>query len=38
MFAIEVPAGFERALRRGEQPALLVAADATDPVAVASAL
>jgi ABC-2 type transport system permease protein len=38
LFAIEVPAGFERALRRGEQPALLVAADATDPVAAGSAL
>src|SRR5262249_8423334 len=29
---------FERALRRGDQPALLVAADATDPVAAASAM
>jgi ABC-2 type transport system permease protein len=38
LFAIEVPAGFERALRRGERPALLVAADATDPVASGSAL
>jgi ABC-2 type transport system permease protein len=38
LFAIEVPAGFERALRRGERPALLVAADATDPVAAGSAL
>jgi ABC-2 type transport system permease protein len=37
LFAIEFPVGFERALRRGERPALLVAADATDPVAVASA-
>ena len=33
LFAVEVPAGFERALRRGDRPALLVAADATDPVA-----
>ena len=33
LFAIEVPANFERALRRGDRPALLVAADATDPVA-----
>jgi ABC-2 type transport system permease protein len=32
LFAIEIPRGFERALRRGERPALLVAADATDPV------
>jgi ABC-2 type transport system permease protein len=38
LFAVEVPANFERALRRGEQPALLVAADATDPVATGSAL
>jgi len=38
LFAIEVPAGFERAVRRGETPALLVAADATDPVASGSAL
>ena len=36
--AIEIPRGFERALRRGERPALLVAADATDPVASGSAL
>ena len=38
LFVIEIPAGFERALRRGETPAMLVAADATDPVAAASAL
>src|SRR5947199_5855490 len=38
LFAIEVPANFERALRRGDRPALLVAADATDPVAAGSAL
>jgi ABC-2 type transport system permease protein len=38
LFAIEVPADFERALRRGDRPALLVAADATDPVASGSAL
>ena len=38
LFAIEIPRGFERALRRGERPALLVAADATDPVATGSAL
>src|ERR1700681_330961 len=29
LFAVEIPANFERALRRGDQPALLVAADAT---------
>jgi ABC-2 type transport system permease protein len=38
MFAVEIPAGFERALRRGDRPALLVAADATDPVASGTAL
>jgi len=38
LFAIEIPAGFERALRRGEVPAMLVAADATDPVATTGAL
>ncbi len=38
LFGIEIPAGFERALRRGDKPALLVAADATDPVAAGSAL
>jgi ABC-2 type transport system permease protein len=38
LFAIEIPANFERALRRGDRPALLVAADATDPVAAGSAL
>jgi ABC-2 type transport system permease protein len=37
VFAIEVPAEFERDLRRGDRPALLLAADATDPIAVASA-
>jgi ABC-2 type transport system permease protein len=36
-FAVEIPADFERALRRGDRPALLMSADATDPVAVASA-
>jgi ABC-2 type transport system permease protein len=38
LFGIEIPAGFERALRRGERPALLVAADATDPMAAGSAM
>ena len=33
LFGIEIPANFERNLRRGDRPALLVAADATDPVA-----
>ena len=38
LFGIEVPAGFERAVRRGDKPAILVAADATDPVAAGGAL
>jgi ABC-2 type transport system permease protein len=38
LFAIEIPVGFERAVRRGDRPAILVAADATDPVASGSAL
>jgi ABC-2 type transport system permease protein len=38
LFGVEIPAGFERSLRRGDGPALLVAADATDPVAAGSAL
>jgi ABC-2 type transport system permease protein len=37
LFAVEIPTGFERALRRGDRPALLAVADGTDPVAVASA-
>lgn len=38
LFVVEIPAGFERAMRRGENPSMLVAADATDPVASGSAL
>jgi ABC-2 type transport system permease protein len=38
LFGVEIPRGFERAVRRGDHPALLVAADATDPVASGSAL
>lgn len=37
-FGIEVPAHFERDLRRGDKPSVLVAADATDPTATGSAL
>ena len=33
LFGVEIPANFERAVRRGDRPALLVAADASDPVA-----
>lgn len=38
LFGVEIPRGFERAVRRGDRPALLVAADATDPVAASSAI
>jgi ABC-2 type transport system permease protein len=37
-FVVTVPAGFARALERGERPALLVEADATDPTATANAI
>ena len=38
LFAIEIPADFERRVRRGDKPAMLVVADATDPVASGTAL
>ncbi|WP_072396268.1 ABC transporter permease [Hyphomicrobium sp. CS1GBMeth3] len=38
LFGVEIPANFERAVRRGYRPALLVAADASDPVAAGTAL
>lgn len=38
LFGVEIPAGFERAVRRGERPALLIAADASDPIASGTAL
>ena len=37
-FLLEIPAGFTRALVRGERPALLLAADAADPTASGNAL
>ncbi|MGB6968415.1 MAG: ABC transporter permease [Methyloceanibacter sp.] len=37
-FAIEIPASFERDVRRGDHPSILVIADATDPVATGSAI
>ncbi|AWV01619.1 ABC transporter permease [Burkholderia sp. JP2-270] len=37
-FVLSVPADFSRRLLRGERPSLLVEADATDPVATASAI
>jgi ABC-2 type transport system permease protein len=38
LFGVEIPAGFERGVRRGDRPALLIAADASDPVAAGTAL
>src|ERR1043166_9678560 len=38
LFGVETPRGLERMVRRGDKPSLLVAADATDPVAAGSAL
>ncbi len=37
-FVVTFPQGFQRALIRGERPAILVQADATDPVAASGAL
>lgn len=37
-FMLVIPSGFERALVRGERPAVLVSADATDPAAAGNAL
>jgi ABC-2 type transport system permease protein len=37
-FVVTIPQGFTRALVRGERPALLVEADATDPAATSNAL
>jgi len=37
-FAIEIPANFERDLRRGAKPQLLITADATDPSASGNAV
>jgi ABC-2 type transport system permease protein len=38
LFAVTIPAGFTRALIRGDRPELLVEADATDPIAAGNAL
>src|SRR5258708_3107516 len=38
LFGVEIPRGFDRAVLRGDHPALVVAAAATDPVAAGSAL
>ncbi len=37
-FVVIIPAGFERALVRGDRPTLLIEADATDPSATGNAL
>jgi len=37
-FVLNIPAGFTRRLLRGERPALLIEADATDPTAIATAV
>lgn len=37
-FVVTVPEGFSRALVRGERPALLIEADATDPAATGNAI
>ena len=37
-FGVQVPAGFARALQRGERPAVLILADATDPAATGNAV
>ena len=37
-FVVTIPEGFSRALVRGERPALLVEADATDPAATGNAI
>lgn len=38
LFGVEIPPGFERSVRRGDRPAVLVVADASDPVAAGTAL
>jgi ABC-2 type transport system permease protein len=38
LFALTIPPGFSRALARGDRPAVLMEADASDPVAAGNAL
>lgn len=38
LFGVEIPPGFERGVRRGDRPAVLMIADASDPVAAGTAL
>jgi len=37
LFVLQIPAGFARAVDRGEHPSVLLDADATDPVAIGNA-
>ncbi|MGH6725855.1 MAG: ABC transporter permease [Pseudolabrys sp.] len=38
LFAVEIPTNFERAVRRGDKPVMLITVDAIDPVASGTAL
>ena len=38
LFVVDIPIDFSRRLQRGEKPAILIEADATDPVATGNAL
>ena len=38
MFVVEIPPGFDRAVDRGENPSVLIDADATDPTAIGNAV
>jgi ABC-2 type transport system permease protein len=38
MFVVEIPPGFDRAVDRGENPSVLIDADATDPSAIGNAV
>ena len=38
MFVVEIPPDFDRAVDRGEQPGVLIDADATDPTAIGNAV
>src|SRR4051812_3327130 len=38
LFAVTIPAGFSRALMRGDRPEMLIEADASDPIAAGNAL
>jgi ABC-2 type transport system permease protein len=38
LFGVEIPRNFERSVRRGDKPSMLIVADATDPVAASAAI